>query len=127
MDKCKPGDMAFILNAIDTKEIIGHIVEVVGLYKGRCWPELMVDSGSIWEIRYPDGRDIMSCLPGMGYKKIFVKSRPFGDLYLCPIRPSEEEDEMLKITGLPIPRFFNAYIEKNYAYLVDTHKIPRRG
>lgn len=103
MSNCKSGDLAFIIRAMVTPEILGHIVEVVGFYKGETYG----GTGElVWEVKYPDGRDILSSQliggPCGHVRKSFQKSRAIADICLRPIRPSEKEDEMLILTGLPV-------------------------
>lgn len=96
---CKPGDLAIIVRARLTPEILGHIVEVVGPWNGYKLSKASV--GFSWECRYPDGRPIKRVFDG-GRWFSYGESRPIGDQYLRPIRPGdlhETEDERKEVTA----------------------------
>lgn len=94
--RCKPGDLAIIIGATVTPQLLGHIVEVVGPWTRLCNRS---SGGFIWEIKYPDGRLITTPLGGDRIE--MWKSRPFLDLLLLPIRPSEGQDETLQWAPVP--------------------------
>lgn len=81
---CKQGDMAIIIRSYWGNE--GKIVtclKFIGRMDG--YP------GVHWKVD--------TLLPCEGSTTPFI-----NDSFLCPIRPSNDEDEMLKITGLPVDR-----------------------
>lgn len=94
---CKPGDLAWVVRCIHTPELLGHIVEVIGLYQGATY---QMDLANTWEVRYPDGREIISSYPN-GRKKL-GPTRPMNDVCLRPIRPGdlhETTDERKEVTA----------------------------
>jgi hypothetical protein len=81
---CKQGDMAIIIKSRWGNE--GKIVTCL---------ELMGEIPGYYGIHWMTDR----LLPCEGITTPFI-----NDAFLRPIRPSDEPDEMLKITGLPVDR-----------------------
>lgn len=99
---CKPGDLAVVVKATFTPEILGHIVVVVGDWNGPAVDR--PNDGHCWEVKYPDGRPILTTFLGGG--RDFFQTRPFLDSSLRPLRDNDGEDETLTWAGKPnaIPR-----------------------
>lgn len=94
---CKPGDLAWIVRCFHTTEILGHIVEVLGPYQGDTYQ----GRRGAWEVRYPDGRPILTTYLPSGRKSL-EPTRPINDICLRPIRPGdlhETEDERKEVTA----------------------------
>ena len=94
---CKPGDLAIVIRTSLRPELLGHIVEVVGLWPGgviAAYPGFVS-----WECRYTDGR-LMRIINAKGELLSYSKSSPVSDYCLRPIRPGdlhETEDERKEV------------------------------
>lgn len=102
---CKPGDLAVVVGAKLTPELIGAIVRVVrpalpGERYGSGWVFNPRTDGPFWVIS-GEGR----LLPTRGSKGTFklVGERPALDSMLRPIRDQPGADETLTWAGLPAP------------------------
>lgn len=93
---CKPGDLAIIIRAKFTPELVGHIVRVI-----RPWTKYdPFDSRFAWECEYPDGKMIKQAW-GFPINFTFERTRPLADDVLRPIRDNDGEDETLTWVGKP--------------------------
>lgn len=98
---CKPGDLAWIVRAAITPELLGHIVEVVGPWdenKNKLSPNC---AGFTWEVRYPSRKKILRTFGG-GELRILDDYRAFADSCLRPIRPGdlhETDEERKEVTA----------------------------
>jgi hypothetical protein len=101
MPKCKVGDLCIIIKAKNTPELLGHIVQVLGVYKG----EQTLETDVIWEVAYPDGRMIkamfISALSGTIYHEMHP-SRPYPDSSLWPIPADPIKGECETLAWLPV-------------------------
>ena len=83
---CKPGDLAIIVFAPVTTRLLGHIVEVIGIFPRETMKSRW-KQGITWEIRYPDGRLIEQVWSATGTQ--YGLTRAFNDRGLRPIRPGD--------------------------------------
>jgi hypothetical protein len=101
MPKCKVGDLCIIIKAKNTPELLGHIVVVIAEYKG----EQTLETDTIWEIAYPDGKLIPSTFISLNSGSIYSEmkpSRPYPDGSLMPIRPDPIEGECETLSWVPV-------------------------
>jgi hypothetical protein len=101
MPKCKVGDLCVIIKAKNTPELLGHIVQVIGVYKG----EQTLETDVIWEIAYPDGRMIPSTFISLNSGSIYSEmhpSRPYPDSSLWPIPTNPIEGKCETLHWLPV-------------------------
>lgn len=94
---CKPGDLAIIVGARYSHELLGHIVEVVGPWVNKI---NKAKSSFAWEVRYPDGRLILASF-NFGEVKRLMPSRAVSDEFLRPLRDNPGQDETLQWAPVP--------------------------
>lgn len=119
MPGCKPGDLAFIIRADRTPEILGHIVEVVEEYAGE-----IVGTGfeKIWTVRYPDGRlitvtyQITYIDESCGTIDLPEKHRPHPDAWLTPIPRDKTFEKILRMFDLPMKANDNTVTTKEHEH-----------
>lgn len=95
--RCKPGDLAVVVQARSSPWMMGRLVHVVRSWQegertgGVNW-DRNNGLGHMWVIKAANGQG----LPVSGYQGVYeVGERPYPDFALRPIRDNEDEDESL--------------------------------
>jgi len=88
---CKPGDLAIVVNAARTPEMIGHLVTVLfWVGEGDACPDGMKPDGAAWWCKSENSGGIPTRHP---YGLVYEPERLIDDQLLRPIRPGDLEDE----------------------------------
>lgn len=93
--RCKPGDLAIIVSAVHSPEVIGELVIVERLaVAGEFHADSDTDFFSTWIVRSAVDGKPLPVRWANGHKEYWLK-RPLGDRFLRPIRDDKGEDESL--------------------------------